>query len=85
LTLWPLLFSHRDRKPSVLPALDIESGSLAVRDMSFAVKDGVDWQLAMSRPTHSTEQLYRFAGDGRFLGMQEMMPLLWLRELVPVT
>ena len=41
------------------------------------------YTLSVNRPTHSTEQLYRFSPDGRFLGMQETMPLLWLRELVP--
>jgi hypothetical protein len=83
LTLWPLFFSRKDRQPSVLQVLDIESGNLAARQMSLALKDGVNWQLAMSRSTYSTEQLYRFAGDGRFLGMQETMPLLWPRELAP--
>ncbi len=85
LTLWPLFFSRKDRQPAVLRVLDVESARLAVRQMSLAMKDGVNWQLAMSRPTHSTEQLYRFAGDGRFLGMQEVMPLLWPRELAPAT
>jgi hypothetical protein len=44
----------------------------------------VHWQLKVDRPTHSTEQVYRLTHDGSCLGMQEMMPLLWLRELVPV-
>jgi len=48
------------------------------------MKDKGCWQLSVERLTHSTEQTYRLADDGRFLGMQEMMPLLWLRELVPV-
>jgi len=49
--------------------------------------EGVDvtcalhWRLAVDRPTHSTEELYRMTGDGIFLGMREMMPLLWLREV----
>jgi len=93
-TLWPLLFAHRSRAPerSVTPALDVAAGSVAVRDMLLAVKDDaqsesgveVHWQLSVDRPTHATEQLYRLTHEGRFLGMQEMMPLLWLRELVPV-
>ena len=41
------------------------------------------YTLSVNSPTHSTDQLYRFSLDGRFLGMQETMPLLWLRELVP--
>ena len=49
--------------------------------------EGVDvtcalhWRLTVDRPTHSTEELYRMTGDGIFLGMREMMPLLWLREV----
>jgi hypothetical protein len=39
--------------------------------------------LSVRRPTHVTEQRYRFGADGKFIGMQETMPLLWLREIVP--
>jgi len=85
LTLWPLLFAHQLPQNAIVPALDVEGGSLVVRDLSLAMKDKGHWQLTVERPTHSTEQVYRLTHDGRFLGMQEMMPLLWLRELVPVS
>ena len=75
LSLWPLVFCA----PGTMQALDVDG----VREMTFSRKNDHDWQLAVTRPTHVTEQLYRFAPDGRFLGMQEMMPLLWLRELLP--
>jgi len=84
LTLWPLLFAQRSPHNAIVPALDVEGGNLVVRDLSLAMKDKGCWQLSVERLTHSTEQTYRLADDGRFLGMQEMMPLLWLRELVPV-
>jgi amidohydrolase family protein len=84
LTLWPLLFARQSPQNAIVPALDVEGGSFAVRDLSLAMKDKGHWQLIVERPTHCTEQAYRVADDGRFLGMQEMMPLLWLRELVPV-
>jgi imidazolonepropionase-like amidohydrolase len=80
LSLWPLVFSHN----GVIAVLDVEGGSLAVREMTLAVKDAAHWRLRVDRPTHATEQVYRLAPDGRFLGMQEMMPLLWLRELAPL-
>jgi hypothetical protein len=73
-TLWPLL-GRRRLSSSVL---DAEEGTLVIRHLAF--DDGV---LKISRPTHATEQRYRLSGDGRFLGMEETMPLLWLRELVP--
>ena len=73
-TLWSLLFSQ----PGTTRALDVDG----IREMTFARKND-DWVLSVNRPTHVTEQLYRFASDGRFLGMQEMMPLLWQRQLVP--
>ena len=93
-TLWPLLLAQRRPAPEcfVAPALDVAADGVALRDISLAVKDPgqpgsaleVHWQLKVDRPTHSTEQVYRLTRDGSFLGMQEMMPLLWLRELVPV-
>ena len=58
--------------------LDVEDGALVVRQMSF--RDGT---LRIARPTQATEQRYRFADDGIFLGMDETMPLLWRRELTP--
>ena len=76
-TLWPLLFSRQ----AVVPALDIDS----VRDINIAKKDQTHWQVSVDRPTHATVQVYNITADGRFLGMQEMMPLLWLRELAPVS
>jgi hypothetical protein len=80
LTLWPLLLAQR---PAPLAhVLDLENGTLTVRQMRLARQNG-EWRLAVDRPTQMTEQLYRLAPDGRFLGMQEMMPLMWLRELVP--
>ncbi|HEX9434961.1 MAG TPA: amidohydrolase family protein, partial [Burkholderiales bacterium] len=72
-TLWPLLLQRAGQARM----LDVEDGVLVVREVLF--KDG---ELKVSRPTHVTEQRYRFA-DGKFLGMEETMPLLWLRELLP--
>lgn len=81
LTLWPLVLAQRPQA-SAQQMLDVEGGDLAVRQMRLAQKAD-EWRLSVERPTHVTEQLYRLAPDGRFLGMQEMMPLMWLRELVP--
>ena len=53
-------------------------GALVIREASFD-----DGQLKITRPTHVTEQRYAFGAGGEFAGMQETMPLLWLRELVP--
>ena len=72
-TLWPLL-GERDLKTRVL---DIDEGALSIRPMSW--RHG---KLTVTRPTHVTEQRYRLE-SGRFLGMEEVMPLLWPRELVP--
>jgi len=73
-TLWPLLV----QRTGEAPILDADEGTLAIREATFSKH-----QLTVSRPTHVTEQRYRFGVDGRFLGMQETMPLLWLRELEP--
>jgi hypothetical protein len=73
-TLWPLLV----QRAGAAPILDVDEGTLVIREMTFG-----EGQLTVRRPTHATEQRYRFGADGRFLGMQETMPLLWLRELVP--
>ena len=83
LTLWPLLFAQQSPRNAIVPALDVEGGNLVVMDLRLAMQDKGCWQLSVERLTHATEQTYRLADDGRFLGMQEMMPLLWLRELVP--
>lgn len=72
-TLWALV--HRNVEA---PVLDVEDGVLVVRQMSF--RDGT---LRIARPTQATEQRYRFGDAGRFLGMEETMPLLWRRELTP--
>jgi len=72
-TLWPLLgagdFDTR--------VLDIDEGALFIRPMAW--RHG---KLIVTRATHVTEQRYRLE-NGRFLGMEETMPLLWQRELVP--
>jgi hypothetical protein len=73
-TLWPLLGS----RAAAGAVLDVEEGALAMRPMSW--RDG---KLSITRPTHVTEQRYRLDENGRFLGMEETMPLLWLRELLP--
>ena len=75
-TLWPLLFS--EKKAAEGPALDVEGGALESRPLRFT-----DGKLAVTRPTHATEQHYRFDAGGAFAGMEETMPLLWLRELAP--
>jgi hypothetical protein len=81
LTLWPLVLAQRPQA-STQRALDAENGTLAVRQVRLA-RQNDEWRLTVERPTQVTEQLYRLAPDGHFLGMQEMMPLMWLRELVP--
>lgn len=73
-TLWP----HLVQQAGSAPILDVDEGTLVIREMAFG-----DGRLGVRRPTHVTEQLYRFGADGKFLGMQETMPLLWLRELAP--
>jgi len=72
-TLWPLL-GGRDLETQVL---DIDDGALFIRPMSW--RHG---KLTVTRVTHVTKQRYRLE-SGRFLGMEETMPLLWRRELVP--
>lgn len=73
-TLWPLVV----RTSGSVRLLDIDESGLVVRDA--VVENGA---LKVSRPTHVTEQRYAFGADGQFSGMQETMPLLWLRELAP--
>ncbi len=85
LTLWPLLLASLPREGSTMIALDADEDSLVERNIDFAAKGDLDWQLVTRRSTHTTEQVYRFAHDGRFLGMRETMPLLWLRELEPLS
>jgi len=94
LTLWPLLVSQRSIVSGelVAPILDVAASNVAVRQIRLEVTDSAQsgdaverhWRLTVERPTHSTEQVYRISRDGAFLGMREMMPLLWLRELAPV-
>jgi len=74
ITLWPLLA----KRNGVAPILDVDEGTLVLREMKLD-----DGQLSVRRPTHLTEQRYCFGADGKFVGMQETMPLLWLREIVP--
>ena len=81
-TLWLLYLRDRKRKPFSTQVLDVENETLTTREIAFTPKDAESWQLAVVRPTQSTEQLYRFE-DGRFAGLQETLPLLWTRELVP--
>lgn len=73
-TLWPLVVRQRESTR----VLDIDEAGLIVREAQL--ENGL---LKVSRPTHVTEQRYAFGPDGRFAGMQETMPLLWMRELVP--
>jgi hypothetical protein len=73
-TLWPLVV----RRNEITKVLDLDESGLAVRDA--LLEHG---KLKVTRPTHVTEQRYSFGADGKFGGMQETMPLLWLRELVP--
>jgi hypothetical protein len=81
-TLWPLLFPTLARARTARAALDVEAGTLAVREAVFTPEGGEDWRLAVTRPSHVAEQLYRFR-NGAFAGLQETMPLLWPRELSP--
>ena len=74
LTLWPRLV----QRPGNARVIDIDEGALAIREVTCHGN-----RLTVKRPTHVTEQLYRVGSDGEFLGMQETMPLLWLRELEP--
>ena len=71
-TLWPLLEDFSGK------TLDVEASALDARPAEFS-----KGTLKVSRPTHVTEQVYRLAPDGTFLGMEETMPLLWPRELAP--
>ncbi len=74
-----------------LPTLSAGSESPLVADMAFSrVKGGVPageahWKLSINRASGATEQTYRLTGDGLFLGESEIMPLLWPRELNPVS
>ena len=88
-TLWPLVIAHRSGERLVAPALDLVAGRIGVREVTLARQDrpgdagDIHWHLTVERPTHSTTQIYRVSPAGTFLGMQETMPLLWLRELRP--
>jgi hypothetical protein len=73
-TLWPLVV----RRAETLRVLDVDESGLAVRDAEL-----IEGKLKVTRPTHVTEQRYAFGADGEFSGMQETLPLLWLRELSP--
>jgi hypothetical protein len=73
-TLWPLVV----RQIGALRLLDVDEGTLVIREAELS-----DGQMTVTRSTHVTQQRYEFGADGEFLRMQETMPLLWLRELVP--
>jgi amidohydrolase family protein len=73
-TLWPLVV----RQIGTARLLDVDEGTLIVREAQLS-----DGELKVTRPTHVTQQRYEFAADGKFVRMQETMPLLWLRELLP--
>lgn len=72
-TLWPLLAP----RAGTFPILDVEEGALILREMKLGAGE-----LSVSRPTHVTTQQYRFDAAGKFVAMEETMPLLWKRELI---
>jgi Amidohydrolase family len=74
-----------ERQACIVSALDAEADTPSRAEMSVApVEDGQAWRLQVSRTGQRVEQTYRIAADGRLSRMDEMLPLLWPRELVPV-
>jgi hypothetical protein len=74
-----------ERQACNVPALDAETDAPGSAEMAVApVEDGQAWRLQVSRTGQRVEQTYRVTADGRLSRMDEMMPLLWPRELVPV-
>jgi hypothetical protein len=74
--------------------LELEGGSATSVRLTLAVADGegqaappgeARWRLQIDRPAEPTEQTYRLDPAGRLLGMDELLPLLWPRELVPIS
>jgi imidazolonepropionase-like amidohydrolase len=81
---------------AALPTLSIDAGKCALSTMTISVGDGHNpagesddvggrtWRVKVEWPSRSSEQTYRVARDGNLVGMSEMLPLLWPRELVPI-
>jgi hypothetical protein len=80
---------------AALPTLSIDAGKSALSTMTISAGDGHSpagetedvggrtWRVKVEWPSRSSEQTYRVARDGSLVGMSEMLPLLWPRELVP--
>jgi hypothetical protein len=74
-----------DRGACTVAALDAETGTPSGAEMTVApVEDGRAWRLRGNRLHQRVEQTYRLTQDRRLSGMDEMLPLLWPRELRPV-
>lgn len=73
-----------DRGESTLAALDVEMDSLATAEMTVAPLEDSAWRLHVNRVGQRVEQTYHLAPDGRLSRLDEMLPLLWPRELVPI-
>ncbi len=96
LTIVPLLIAGQGEQTAGtrLAALDVEAPNVGLADMTLSAAQGethaapageVEWSVQIDRPGQATQQTYRVGSDGRFLSMQEMLPLLWPRELLPIS
>jgi hypothetical protein len=73
-----------ERGAGALPALEVEADHLSPAELTLSPgSQDNEWQVRATRPGQQAEQTYRLAPGGRLERMDEMMPLLWPRELVP--
>jgi hypothetical protein len=73
-----------ERGAGTFPALEVEADHLTAAELTLppGPQDNA-WQVRTTRLGQQAEQTYRLAPDGRLERMDEMLPLLWPRELVP--
>jgi hypothetical protein len=90
LSIQPLIFARLgDKLGDAVRALSIEKGEPSVTEAKISrapaepsdAPDESRWRLEVMRPTEATVQTYRATSDGLFVGLSEIMPLLWVREI----
>jgi hypothetical protein len=92
LSLVPRLIAERGA--GTLTALDVSGDKLGTAEVTIARAEGETtagadspagaWKVNVVRVGHLVEQRYELGADGQLTHLDEMLPLLWPRELIPV-
>jgi hypothetical protein len=74
-----------ERGSGTYAALDAEADQPGESDLSITrAEDANAWRLNVGRVGQRVEQTYRLGSDADLVQMDEMLPLLWPREIAPV-